>query len=309
MTTCRYARHLALSTITFLTLAAAAAAQPVAPGELLGSTGNSSNSLITIDPTTGAGTLRCALGTQGPVTEIEFRADGVLFGTTGQGSANLIRIDPDGCAETLVGQHALESVNGLEFVGSTLYGSFLEDPDNGPEGSVPTTYLVVVDQSTGALTIVGAMGYSPVRGLAYDPGTATMYGVGSVPIEPTEGDPGSDELFTVDLTTGATTPIGPTGLPLGGLELGPDGVLYGGSTGIPGEGGGGGAPLVSLDRTTGQATPIGSGTGQPAISGLTFAPARGPGPSVLEIPTVSEVGLVLLAALLAGAALVLLRRG
>jgi hypothetical protein len=305
MTTCRFSRHLALSTITFLALAAAAAAQPVAPGELLGSTGSSSNSLISIDPTTGAGTLRCALGTQGPVTEIEFRADGVLFGTTGGGSRQVITIDPDGCAETLVGQHDPVAVNGLEFVGDVLYGSFYAG--GGNEG-IPPTYLVVVNQTTGALAIIGAMGYSPVRGLAYDAGTATMYGVGSVPIDPNEGQPGSDELFTVDLTTGATTPIGPTGIPLGGLELGPDGVLYGGSTGIPGEGGGG-APLVAVNRTTGLATPIGSGTGQPAISGLAFAPAGAPAPSVLEIPTVSEVGLVLLAALLAGAALLVLRRG
>ena len=307
MTTCRFPRLLALSMLTFLTLAAAAAAQPVTPGELLGSTGNQGNSLITIDPATGAGTLRCALGSLGPVTEIEYRADGVLFGTTGQGFANVIRIEPDGCAETLVGPHDPGAVNGLEFVGTTLYGSFFEMPDNAVEGT-PTTYLVVVDQTTGALAIVGAMGFSPVRGLAYDPGTATMYGVGS-PVQPPTDGGGGDQLFTVDLATGATTPIGPTGIPLGGLELGSDGVLYGGASSAPGEGATGGAPLVSVNPATGLATPIGSGTGQPAISGLAFAPDGAPGPSVLEIPTVSEVGLLLLATLLAGAALVLLRRG
>ncbi|QQR74574.1 MAG: IPTL-CTERM sorting domain-containing protein [Holophagales bacterium] len=300
MSIARLARQLVLP---FLFAAPAVYAQPVAPGSLLGSTGNQGNSLISIDPGTGGGTPRCALGSLGPVTEIEYRADGALFGATGQGSANIIQINPDGCAETLVGHHDPGAVNGLEFVGNVLYGAFFST--GGGEG-IPPTYLVTVNQTTGALAILGAMGYSPVRGLAWDAGTGTMYGVGSTTTLPPDGVSGSDELFTVDLATGATTPIGPTGIPLGGIELGPDGVLYGGASSAPGEGGGG-APLVAVSRTTGLATPIGSGTGAPALSGLAFAPA-GPAPSVLEIPTVSEVGLALLTALLGGAAVALLRR-
>lgn len=298
MSIARFAGQLVLP-LAFV--ATVAHAQPVAPGTLLASTGNQGNSLISIDPGTGGGTPRCALGSLGPVTEVEYRADGVLFGATGQGSANIIQINPDGCAETLVGHHDPGAVNGLEFVGNVLYGAFFST--GGSEG-IPPTYLVTVSQTTGALAILGAMGYSPVRGLAYDTASATMYGVGSSAAPGPDGVSGSDELFTVDLGTGATTPIGPTGIPLGGLEIGPDGVLYGGASSAPGEGGGG-APLVSVSRATGLATAIGSGTGAPALSGLAFAPAA---PSVVEVPTLSEVGLVLLIALLGAAAVALLRR-
>lgn len=297
---------------------AAAGVPPVEPGDLLGSTGAVGGSLIEIDPATGAGTFRCPLGSLGPVTEIEFRDDGALFGTTGQGSSNLISIDPDACTETLVGMHPFGSINGLEYVGATLYGSFFAPGAPGPEG-VPPTELVIVDDSDATLTTIGTIdGYTPVRGLAWD--GSTMYGVGSPAPVPGAGEgggppPGNDELFTVDLVTGDPTPIGPTGFAIiGGIEFGPDGVLYGGvaATGPPGGGGqgggegqGGGGELVTIDTATGAATPVGP-TGSPALSGLAFVP--GQAPSVLEIPTVSEVGLALLALLLASAGLVALRR-
>jgi len=65
------------------------------PGTLYGTTGSSSNELIIIDPTTGAGTLVAPIvGASGGVTEIEFRVDEVLFGSTGGGTAEIITIDP-----------------------------------------------------------------------------------------------------------------------------------------------------------------------------------------------------------------------
>lgn len=301
---------------------------PPAPGDLLGSTGAVGASLIDVDPATGTGTLRAPLGTLGPVTEIEFRADGVLFGTTGGGSSNVITIDPATGVETLVGMHAFGAVNGLEFAGGTLYGSFFSAGPAGTEGP-PQYALVTVDQTDGSLTPIGPIAdYFPVRGLAYDAGSATMYGIG-IPLVELEGDAPvgvSDVLFTIDLGTAVTTEIGPTGFFLGALEFGPDGTLYGGTDGggtlsdrFGGTGGwvdagtreslGGGADLVTVDTATGAGTLVGP-TGFPAVSGLSFVPPGDePGPSILEIPTLSWLGLALLAALVAGAGLLAVRRG
>jgi hypothetical protein len=272
------------------------APSPVEPDHLLGSTGAVGASLVDIDPATGGATLRFPLGDFGPVTEIEYRTDGTLFGSTGGGTRNILTLDPDTGVETLVGQHAIGSVNGLEFVGDVLYGSYLTPtPEEGGEA----TFLVIVDQTDGSLTILGEMGHSPVRGLAYDEEASTMYGVGTPP--PYEGQ--GDAIFTVDLATGATTTIGSTAS-LGALELGPDGVLYGGGNQAAGEGQGS-AALYTVDPVTGAATAVGP-TGFPAISGLAFAPSGRP--SAVEIPALSGFGLPLMGLTLTAAAILALRR-
>ena len=87
-----------------------------APGTLYGTTGGSSNELIIINPTTGAGTLVAPIGgTLGPVTEVEFRADEILFGSTGTGNSEIVTIDPLTGIATLVGIHPFGAVNGLDF--------------------------------------------------------------------------------------------------------------------------------------------------------------------------------------------------
>lgn len=298
--------------------AAHAGAPPVVPGQLLASTGNLDNALISIDTGTGAGTFRFPLTTFGPVTEIEFRSDGVLFGTTGQGSSNVITIDPDTGVQTLVGMHAFGAVNGLEFVGNTLYGSFFAPGDGGPP-----EFLVTVDQTDGSLTNIGQItDYLPVRGLAYDTTTSTMYGVGT-PTLPPPGDGVGDVLFTIDLNTAATTAVGPTGFDLGSLEFGPDGLLYAGgvfpesaagpagSSWTPGSHQGHraaeglNAQLVVLNTATGAGTAIGP-TGFAGVSGLAFVPGGQVGAA--EVPTLSVLGLVLLALLLLAGAWLALRR-
>ena len=294
-----------------LTLAGAALAQP-APGTLLGSTGSQGNSLISVDTATGTGAFLCELGTYGPVTEIRHRADGVLFATTGQGLSNLITIDAGTCTEALVGQHQYGAVNALAFAGGTLYGAFFVPPSGPPtEGEAPPIYLVTVDTTTAQLTQIGLLPYERVRGMAYDPATATMYGVGTPLLQPPPPGEGEvpDELFTIDLTNADTREIGSTGFSLGALEIGADGTLYGGeAVALPNEGTTG-ARLFTLDTATGAATAVGF-TDFPAVSGLSFVPGGtpGPGPSVLEIPTLGPAGLAGLGLLLAGGAVALLRR-
>jgi hypothetical protein len=302
-----------LTFLCALTLSAALAPPALAgqpalqPGDLLGSTGADGLSLVTIDPTTGASALRCDLSAYPPITEIAYRADGTLFATTGSGDSEVLTIDPDTCDVTPIGTHAFGAVNGLAFVGNTLYGSFYEPTPPPPppvtQGN-PPTFLVTVDQTTGQLTTIGEIvGYSPVRGLAYDAATDTLYGVadGSNP----QGTLGGDVLLAIDRTTGAASEVGNTGFSLiGGIRFDADGVLYGGVNPVAAQQGVV-AELITIDPTTGAGTDVGP-TGAPGLSGLAFVP--GGGPSVLEIPTLSWLGLALLGALLAVAALLALRR-
>jgi hypothetical protein len=222
----------------------------VGGGNLVASTGNSGAALIEIDSATGAGTLIGPLNAFGPVTDLDFRADGTLFGSTGGGASNLISIDALG-VESLVGSHSFGALTGLEFVGTTLYGSFI--PSGG--GSTPST-LVIVDQGTGALTTVGATGFGPIGGLAFDPATGILYGV-------TSGTSAGD-LITINLATGAGTLVGTTGLgDVSALEFGPNGLLYGGLGGNSSAPGG----LITIDPLTGAGTIVGA-SGYPVLSGL-----------------------------------------
>ncbi|MCB1033498.1 MAG: hypothetical protein KDD47_06655 [Acidobacteria bacterium] len=281
---------------------------PVMPGDLLGSTGAQGGSLVSIDSMTGAGMTRFPLGSLGPVTEIRFRSDGVLFGSTGGGASNFLTIDPDTGTEALVGMHAFGAVTAMEFVGSTLYGAFFDAGGGGEGGG--STFLVEIDQTDGSLTNVGQIaGYDPVRGLAYDSTTGTMYGVG-IPLSAGGEQPEGifDDLITINLATGAPTTVGPTGgFEIGGMTFGPDGLLYGGVA-RPSAGEGATVPLVILNTATGAATVVGD-TGLPALSGLTFVPGGGGGGTVtVAIPTASQLGLLLLGALLAASAFLALRR-
>ena len=73
---------------------------------------------------------------------------------------------------------------------STLYGV-----DNS------TDQLITINTTTGAATVVGSLGFSIVRGLAFDPNTSTLYGVDAL----------ADQLITINTTTGAGTAVGPLG--------------------------------------------------------------------------------------------------
>lgn len=276
----------------------AASAQALEGGDLLGSTlpfGISASSLVSLNQSTGDETVICGIGDFGHLThEIEFRDDGALFAVSSSFSQWLITLDPTNCDGTLVGELPA-NVAALEFVGSTLYAAMAVPAESGSAagfGSVLS--LVTLDTTNAATAEIGAMGYAFVGGLAYDPATQTMYGVGA------PEDRGSGhELFIVDLTNGQTTPIGPTGLSLGALEMRSDGTLFAGDTdGTP--------SLFTIDPATGVATEIGPTGGEFSLSGLAFVP--GGGATVLEVPTLSVTGLVAFAALVFAAAVAHSRR-
>jgi hypothetical protein len=206
--------------------------------------------LFRIDVTTGEAEL-IGYMPGGLATEIEYDVlTGILYAEEVDGLVNIHTIDPTTAISLGFVPHEYASLNGLEFVGSTLYGTHI------PGGGAPSD-LVIVDTATGNLTHIGPTGYGPISGLAYDKGASVMYGItaGGVPAN----------LVTIDLSTGAATVVGPTGLNrIGSIEFGPDGNLYGGVTAF---GSSLATYLVRIDTTTGAVTPIGE-TGY-SITGLT----------------------------------------
>ncbi|MFQ5649747.1 MAG: FlgD immunoglobulin-like domain containing protein [bacterium] len=240
---------------------------PPRPGTLFASTGND-NTLITVEPGSGAGTAIGSTAGLGSMTEIEFREDGVLFGSTGGGSSNIVRIDLASGAPTLVGPHEFGAVNGLEFADDgTLFGTHITGPG-------APSQLVTVNTETGELTFIGPTGFSNIGGLAFAP-DGTLYGGTS--------GPAGGTLVTIDPATGAGELVGPVGFSdIAALEFGPDGVLYGGL------GGGGGNPfagsLVTIDPASGEGTLVGE-SGFRVLSGLAFFPGELPCPGILVEPS------------------------
>jgi len=227
-----------------------------ASGVLYGT--NQSGRLYAIDPLTAAATF---IGGGPAATENEFDTEtGTLYSEGADGDRRLFTIDQSTGGVLGFVFHPIGALNGLEFVGGTLYGTFIDGP-NRPSS------LVTVDVSTGALTTIGPTGLGPITGLAYDGAAGVMYGS-------TSGAFGAADLVTIDLTTGAATVVGSMGINrVGSIEF-LDGTLYAATSqrsSTPGR-------LYTVDTWTGAATlvaPI-SGLDRPSITGLTAAPCRRP---------------------------------
>jgi len=142
---------------------------------------------------------------------------------------------------------------GLEFVGSTLYGAAITEGCGLSE-------LRTLDPATGAFTLIGSTGLGPITGLAYDAGSAKMYGI-------TGCASGNSSLVTLNLTIGAATVIGSVGFEAGALEFGPDGNLYGGGSNF------GTRYLYRIDPVSAASTLVGSGSGFGEFTGLMLGPA------------------------------------
>ncbi|MEM8963271.1 MAG: hypothetical protein AAGD38_17430 [Acidobacteriota bacterium] len=214
-------------------------------------------------------------GTGAAEIEYDILGDTLYLGVGG--GERLFEVNPANGAALGVSDHLTGHLDGLEYIGSTLYGTFY----NGA-----TTQLVVVDSESGTFFSIGNTRIrEPVSGLAFDPHRGILYGI--------TGETGL--LLTFDFDNGVATVIADTGLAeVGSIEFGPDGRLYGGLTAS--------APqhataLVVIDRTTGDFTSIGA-TGF-SIAGLTACRAYGGiAEGVVEVPVLSPAGIAALAVLL-----------
>jgi hypothetical protein len=241
---------------------------------------NANGKLYTLNTKTGAATFDLDLPPGGS-TEIEYMPNGHMWVQERDGVSSGYQANPyTGAALTPVVATA-RIYNGLEYAIGRLWGAGI------PPVSCNGSTWAVVDPTTGTdFATLGPTGQPPLPGLAFDRRWSTMYGV-------TSGCAGPSNLVRIDVTTGAATVLGSTGVGLGSLEFGPEGDLYAG-----GDGGNGGN-LYRVNLATGFARLIGT-TGMGSVTGITLGVngtvAAGPAPVTLEFsapyPNPSREGMV-----------------
>jgi hypothetical protein len=125
---------------------------------------------------------------------------GVFFGTAYIPTTNqltLVEIDAGSGQVTRIGNFQSPPMLGMVVTNSgQMLGMF------GPNNS-----LYSIDRTTGQTTLIGNSGLSLAWGLTYDSNTDTLYGLGSMPNNPSE-----ISLVTFNRATGIATPVGP-GIP------------------------------------------------------------------------------------------------
>jgi hypothetical protein len=215
--------------------------------------GNQGGDLLLIDVGTQT-TTPIGIGTGPSSTEMEYDSiNGVLYSEGANGDTNTYTINTSNGMPTSSFVHTFGALNGMEFIGSTLYGTFI------PAGGSPSS-LVSVNTVTGALNTIGLTGLGPITGLAYD-GT-TLFGATNIGA----ASPFSD-LVTLNLTTGVATMVGSIGFDhVGSIEFGSDGILYAGLAQNNTQGLGG--SILSINTATGAGTHL-FNTQFGSITGLT----------------------------------------
>ncbi|MDH4070395.1 MAG: T9SS type A sorting domain-containing protein [Ignavibacteria bacterium] len=210
-----------------------------------GQMGTDPGSLLTIDLVTGAGTVVGSSGLVG-LPGLAINSSGVIYATE-TSNGDLYTINASTGEATFVGSTGLGFLDAIAFsADDVLYG-------------IDVAFdLYTIDTGTATPTLVGNTG-DVFTGMAFDPTDGTCYASvgGFAPINP-------DGIATIDITTGAATIIGTTGL--GGstpdLHFDQDGNLYG----VKG-GGGADADLIAIDKNTGAGTVVGT-VGYASVSGL-----------------------------------------
>ena len=158
------------------------------------STDLNTGTLLNINPATGAGNGVGAFNTASTITSLAFDVTtGKLYGTTakGFGAANgdqLYEIDPNTAACTLIGTLGINDVYALAFDNTgKLYGVGFD-----------RQALFTISTTTGLASLVAPIGLSAVYDIATRPEDNVTFAV----------DSGTNSLYTLNLTTGATTLVG-----------------------------------------------------------------------------------------------------
>jgi hypothetical protein len=176
-------------------------------GVLYGATaprGTSTRQLITINTSTGAGTLIGALGVT--IDELAFAANGTLYGWSGRISgSSLYTINLTTGAATKVGTSGISN-SGAGFAINASGTAYLAAA--GASGVLRT-----VDLATGAVTTVATLSGAPLPTAAIDAmgfnQDGTLFGVNLAEGGPgNPGAPGQTFLVTINPTTGAVTSLG-----------------------------------------------------------------------------------------------------
>jgi len=168
--------------------------------------GTNTRELITINTSSGAGTLIGPLGVI--MDDIAFDRDGTLFGWSGRASgSDLYTINLTTGAATKVGEAGITDI-GVGFAINASGTPFL-----AADGA--TGVLRTVNKTTGAVTTVATLTGAPITAgsidaFAFDE-AGTLLGINLAEGGPgNAGAPGNTFLVTVDPTTGVITSRGPS---------------------------------------------------------------------------------------------------
>ncbi len=221
-------------------------------GQLLGADDGDGH-LLLVDPATGAATIVASdVGGGYGFNDLALNpATGVLYGSQSLANHGLYTIDPASFAETYIGDLG-GNVRALAWSpdGTTLYG--FRDSIFGTINPTDATF-----------TAIGDPGLFYVGGIAFQPGTGTLFAVQNIYLG----------LYTIDLATGVATFVGDPGDRYNSLEFLADGTLLAGVA-RPSVFFGGGS-LVKLDPVTAAPTLIGTTVplGYQNLTGLEESPA------------------------------------
>lgn len=166
------------------------------------------NSLLQINPTTGAATVESTMNSEFPMVSLAFDpVSHVLYGNTsvtyGDSADNLYSINPVTGNATLIGPIGFNDIFALAFdQAGKLFGV-----------ANATGQLIQINPGTGAGTSIDTISQGAVYDVASRPEDNTMFLVSSV----------NNHLMTINTTTGAVTDVGPyvNSLNLTGLAFGP----------------------------------------------------------------------------------------
>lgn len=260
----RQVSHRTLARLTVLASAALFTTPPYANAyqsqRLLGAD-NAAGVLLEIDPQTGASAVIGSFSHPFVASLAWDSTRDTLYATTSDsGLSLLLTVDPHSGVTTEVGPLGAFFMHGLEYdsADDTLYGV--------TSGSGPTR-LFRISRATGAATLIAPVsGVTGSAGLAFDATAGVMY----------LADVAGQRLFTLNLTNGATSLVGPFGAPgmpfpqVGlGMAFDPTlGLFATDNTGTPGNDN----PLYRIDTSTGHATLVGFTSGTNML-GLAFVPA------------------------------------
>jgi hypothetical protein len=178
---------------------------------------------------------------------------GVLFNST---NAPLVQIDATTGATSVVGLSGFGGLNSLS-----------ADSNGRLFAAGGLNQLVELNTTTGVGTAVGTLNMgaeSPdIRALAFST-SGTLYAIQNTGNSSTTT---IDELWTIDVTTGQTTFVGPTNRTgIQGMDFAPDGTLYGWDVGVT-------VGLVTINPVTGAARDVnGAVGGSTGIQTLAFSP-------------------------------------
>lgn len=170
------------------------------------------NTLYSVDLTTATaipiGSTGVPVSVLGGLEGLAISPSGALFGTDVRGF--LYSISTTTGLATPIGDTRLGNIEGLDFNGSTLLGTNFNNP---------TTFYAINTNNAAVTPLVTT---NPAQGVmramaVQDPTTAL-----SISDSPTFWS-----LISTDLTSGATTVLGTITPFFGGMDFGPDGVLYG----------------------------------------------------------------------------------